>query len=252
MATLSIIKNKSNIYNGYEFQPEPFETTNKFSIYIPYEKDTISSLVEKVKDPKYTQNIFRCQSQPNSSRLKNKLTNEINENRTKKEEIHHSELNNELNNRREENPKQEQKKDVLEKSNVKFYDQQEPNQMKNSFNTPLKKGKKIIIKDLATSKTVERFRQTLYFDERTKTQPKSVFKNKVVEEIVEDYDTITNNNLLLDCVYKIKGLQLLKTPKIKIERQKSAGKFSFVYNDYHLRETNPGFVRNKLGTFFTR
>jgi len=25
-----------------------------------------------------------------------------------------------------------------------------------------------------------------------------------------------------------------------------------VMNDYHIRETNPGFARNKLGGFYTR
>lgn len=37
-------------------------------------------------------------------------------------------------------------------------------------------------------------------------------------------------------------------PKITVH---GSGKLPFIMNDYHIRETNPGFARNELGNFFT-
>ena len=56
---MSIIRNKNSVFAGYEFQNQPFESNDKFSIFIPKERDTLSSLVQKTQDPKYRENAFR-------------------------------------------------------------------------------------------------------------------------------------------------------------------------------------------------
>ena len=100
-------------------------------------------------------------------------------------------------------------------------------------------------------KNLEAFRAKLYFDERTKTVPKSTIKSAVIENLIREKDFVMSNKDLIRSILKLKSLSLLKNPTLRIEHFKG-GKVGFVTNDYHLRETNPGYVRNTLGTFFTR
>ena len=257
MSTMSLIKNKASIFEGYDFQNDPFETNDKFSVYIPKERDTLSSLVKKAQDPKYRENAFRSPfyspqqtSQKffpgqqadilGASKFRANLEADL-----QKAKLYETEGN-----------KGEDKNDLKEvhKRQVSVADPVH-NDIQLGRTPQTEKAsskKKVLIKQLVDAKKIEQFKDSLYFDERTKTLPKTTLKNKVVEDLVNQYDSLMKNRDLLDYVYKIKGQNLLKNQRIKVEKTKGMGKFNFVYNDYHLRETNPGFARNTLGTFFTR
>jgi hypothetical protein len=47
-------------------------------------------------------------------------------------------------------------------------------------------------------------------------------------------------------------MKLLKEPKINANKYPGVAKFDFVYNDFHSRNTNPGYSRNCLGGFYTK
>lgn len=253
MTTMSIIKNKNSIYDGYEFHNDPFESNEKFSIYIPKERDTISNLIRKTQDPKYRENAFRSphyspsktrqrffqdqESDNFTSKFKERLEADLEKARNLEENHDHDQ--------NEERQGDVHKKQVTLPADTSHLTPQSVNK----FTSP---KKRVIIKQLVDAKNVEKFKESLYFDERTKTLPKTTIRNKVVEDLVHQYDSLMNNKNLLDYVYKIKSQNLLKNQAIKVEKNKGVGKFNFVYNDYHLRETNPGFARNNLGTFFTR
>lgn len=255
MTTMSIIKNKNSIFEGYEFQNQPFESNDKFSVFIPKERDTLSHIIQSSQDPKYRLNAFRSpfySPQPTSEKFFPNQNSEGSKFRLK--------LEGDIEKARqceETEKKEEQKNENKHEEHQKHVHLAEDGN--NQQGTPLQtetkstiSKKRVLIKQLADAKKIEKFKDSLYFDERTKTLPKTTLKNKVVEDLVNQYDSLMKNRSLLDYVYKIKGTNLLKNQRIKVEKTKGQGKFNFVYNDYHLRETNPGFARNTLGTFFTR
>jgi hypothetical protein len=51
---------------------------------------------------------------------------------------------------------------------------------------------------------MQKLREKLYFDEKTRTVPKTTLKNKFIENIVQDGDVFLKNKQLLDSVYKLK------------------------------------------------
>ncbi len=110
---------------------------------------------------------------------------------------------------------------------------------------------KPVIQALQQTKDLEAFRAKLYFDERTKTVPKSTIKSSIIENLIKERDQVMSNKDLIHSIFKLKNLNLLKSPKLRMEKFKG-GRVNFITNDYHLRETNTGYVRNTLGTFFTR
>lgn len=254
---MSIIHNKNSIYEGYEFQPAPFESNDKFSVFIPKERDTVSHIIKKSQDPKFRLNAFRSPfyspqqthekffpvQNSEGSRFREKLQGDIEKAKEYEKE----------GNKAEGKPHEE-------KNECRHAQVTEPEQVQQGITGSVLKTetkssagkKKVTIQQLADAKKIQKFKDSLYFDERTKTLPKTTLKNKVVEDLVNQYDSVIDNRNLLDYIYKIKGQSLLKNQRIKVEKSKGHGKFNFVYNDYHLKETNPGFARNTLGTFFTR
>lgn len=90
----------------------------------------------------------------------------------------------------------------------------------------------------------------MYFDDTTKTAPKTTLKNHVIENILQDSEVFLQNQNLLDSVYKLKKMNLLKQHQVHINRFPGIGKFDFVLNDFHSKSTNPGFSRNKEGGYF--
>ena len=251
---MSIIRNKNSIYDGYDFQPDAFESNEKFAIYIPKERDTFSHIVKKSQDPKYRENAFRSpfySPQPTKekffpgeksdiigSKFRANLQADLEKARQLETEVHEESSKNQL-----------KTEGIPHEKHVVLNDVQKtlPTEGKSTI-----RKKRVIIKQLVDEKKIEKFKDSLYFDERTKTLPKTTLKNKVVEDLVNQYDSLMKNKSLLDHVYKIKEQNLLKNQRIQVQKTKGIGKFNFVYNDYHLRETNPGFARNTLGTFFTR
>lgn len=47
-------------------------------------------------------------------------------------------------------------------------------------------------------KELQKLREQLYFDDRTKTVPKSTIKNHIIEDIVKDGDLFIKNRELMD------------------------------------------------------
>lgn len=48
---------------------------------------------------------------------------------------------------------------------------------------------------------MERLRESLYFDERTKTVPKSTIKNNIIEDIVKDGNVFVRKPELMHSIY---------------------------------------------------
>ena len=95
-----------------------------------------------------------------------------------------------------------------------------------------------------------KLREKLYFDECTKTVPKSTIKNDIIENILSDGEVFVANKQLMHSVYQLKKLHLLKQNQSHINRYSGVGKFPFVFNDYHSRSTNNGYSRQEKGGFF--
>lgn len=95
-------------------------------------------------------------------------------------------------------------------------------------------------------------RDKLYFDERTATVPKTTLKNDVIERIILEEQVITKNRALMDSIFKLKTLNLLNLRTPHISKFKGIGKTNYIASDYHSRHTNPGYSRNKFGTFYVR
>lgn len=62
---------------------------------------------------------------------------------------------------------------------------------------------------------------------------------------------LTRHPGLVESVLKLKEMKLLREKSLQITRYSEIPSVP-VYNDYHSRETNPGYSRNKLGGFFTK
>lgn len=104
---------------------------------------------------------------------------------------------------------------------------------------------------MESKRNEEKLREKLYFDERTKTIPKSTIKNRVIEEIVSEGDVFVGNKQLLGSVFKLKTLNLLKQNETNINRYAPGSTiFPFVFNDYHSKSTNNGYSRQEKGGFF--
>lgn len=95
-------------------------------------------------------------------------------------------------------------------------------------------------------------RESLYFDERTKTIPKSTIKNRIIEDIVQDGDVFMKKDDLMGSIQQLKQLKLLKNREMNISKFPGVGKLSFVFNDQHSKATNAGYIRNNSGGFYTR
>lgn len=65
-------------------------------------------------------------------------------------------------------------------------------------------------------KEIRKLRESLYFDERTKTVPKSTIKNNIIEDIVQDGDVFIHKNELMGSIYKLKQLNLLKNREMTV------------------------------------
>jgi hypothetical protein len=250
------LKRNPNIYQGYEFTNVPYNTNEKFSVYIPKEKESyVENLSQSHREnnhsshfpgrslPKYLD--YHQVSQENDIRLpmiQRKSSSGLEGIDLRQEGLENAfkiEENEYISNKKEQ-PRRSRSVDVIQNKGPLP-----------SVSSQLTKKKKKVIESLQKIKNLEAFRAKLYFDERTKTVPKSTIKSAVIENLIREKDFVMSNKDLIRSILKLKSLSLLKNPTLRIEHFKG-GKVGFVTNDYHLRETNPGYVRNTLGTFFTR
>ena len=63
---------------------------------------------------------------------------------------------------------------------------------------------------------MRQLRESLYFDERTKTVPKSTVRNGIIEDIVQEGEVFFKKQELMNSIYKLKQLNLLKTHEINV------------------------------------
>jgi hypothetical protein len=105
------------------------------------------------------------------------------------------------------------------------------------------------IKERTKSSALQR---TLYYDTRTSSIPKTALKNPVIEDLIAKEDFIMTNPALLQSIVKLRDMNLLKQNSPGVNRFKGVGKVDYVYNDFHARNTNPGYSRNTGGVFYCR
>mmetsp|Transcript_34938 Transcript_34938/g.31479 ORF Transcript_34938/g.31479 Transcript_34938/m.31479 type:complete len:130 (+) Transcript_34938:669-1058(+) len=110
-------------------------------------------------------------------------------------------------------------------------------------------GKRSIISAKSSTSTL---RESLYFNSRTKSIPKSSLKNPVIEDILNDEERILRNPSLYESIIKLRDMDLLSERTPKKIGLKANVRIPYVYNDYHMRNTNPGYSRNTAGAFFFR
>ncbi len=99
---------------------------------------------------------------------------------------------------------------------------------------------------------IKTLRNKLYFDERTKTVPKTTLRNKVIEDIVSEGDLFLKNRQLLDQVFQLKKINLLKSRDNNINKMPGVGKLDYVIAHDHCMSTLNGYKRNDSGGFYTK
>eukprot|EP01017_Pseudomicrothorax_dubius_P022237 TRINITY_DN2399_c0_g1_i7.p2 TRINITY_DN2399_c0_g1~~TRINITY_DN2399_c0_g1_i7.p2 ORF type:complete len:250 (-),score=52.87 TRINITY_DN2399_c0_g1_i7:1313-2062(-) len=232
-------------YKDLDFQANPYETNNRFSIYVPTYKDRVAEIIEKDK-------MRRSDTFGNSSRLRTKLANDIRQSHAVvKETKDHGDVREigETKNRvKIREPEVEENTNYIDEAHAVQEEQGRPH----TSNTDRNYLRASSLQHTNTQRKMRTLRDQLYFDERTQTIPKSTLKNNIIERIIMDEATISKNPNLVNSIFKLKSLNLLNVRNPKVNRFKGIGKAEYVYNDYHTRHTNPGFSRNKLGTFFER
>ena len=95
-----------------------------------------------------------------------------------------------------------------------------------------------------------RLKSKLYFDTRTHTMPKTIIRNKIIDDILREEGNIMGNNLLRSQLMQLKTMDLIKLKDLQRTNHAGMKKQIFVYNDTHQKATNAGYSRKKGGTFF--
>jgi hypothetical protein len=104
----------------------------------------------------------------------------------------------------------------------------------------------------STTSRFSKLKNTLYYDTRTMSVPKTALKNKVIEDIIDHEDVVMKNETLYQSLLKLRDMNLLKKSEPQFNNYKGIGKINYVFNDFHARNTNPGFSRNTGGNFYYR
>ncbi|CAD8133018.1 unnamed protein product [Paramecium pentaurelia] len=234
--------NSKSIYKNVEFQDEPYSTNNKFAVYVP-----------KQEIPKYSasQQVFYNQQQQQSPQKQLKVEfQDEQENRNLQNQIEQQQFEQEYQQSQSNQPKAEihNHRNVTQNryrlTNQTPKTAQGKDQQKFYSSTPSQS----IIKQ----RTLQQFKNSLYFDERINKVPKSTIRNHIIDSIVSDADLLLQRRELMTSIYKLKQLNLLKNKEFAVNRLPGVGKSSFVYNDYHTKSTNNGYSRNFGGVFYTR
>ncbi|CAD8213317.1 unnamed protein product [Paramecium octaurelia] len=100
--------------------------------------------------------------------------------------------------------------------------------------------------------SLKQFKESLLYDERTSSIPKTTVHNHIVEDLIRDSDIFLKKAELLEQVQSLKRLKVLKKYEANHSNLPGVGKLPYIINDYHSKSTNPGYSRNNKGNFFTR
>ena len=87
----------------------------------------------------------------------------------------------------------------------------------------------------------------LYFDHRTHTIPKTIIRNKIIDDILREERTILGNNLLRTQLMDLKKMDLIKLKEVTKIKHAGMKKREYVFNDTHSKATNPGYRRKFCG-----
>lgn len=269
-----ITKKPVSPLDSMEFQDKPYDTNGRFCIYLPKEKNYLLDLLKSYTSPKDQTQSSGDGTQPDS-KAKSKLRKELEEARSNAAELSAQQNNRNgleiLDKGNEPVPQSILKspQSILKNSgsygqrsipDSTLYQSQQlrpqtssqvyrdsisQTSQRKSLRSSASKRSHLSKHSSSTS-----LRETLYFDPRTQSVPKSSIKSKVIEDLVRSEQDIAGNPVLMESLVKLRDLNLLKDKDPHFKTYKGAGKVDFIFSHYHSRETNPGYSRNKFGTPF--
>ncbi|CAD8157644.1 unnamed protein product [Paramecium octaurelia] len=105
---------------------------------------------------------------------------------------------------------------------------------------------------LKKTMSLKQFKESLLFDERTSSIPKTTIQNHIIEDLIRDSDIFLKKPEMIEQVQSLKRLKVLKKYEANHQNLPGVGKLPYIINDYHSKSTNPGYSRNNKGNFFTR
>jgi len=76
--------------------------------------------------------------------------------------------------------------------------------------------------------------------------------NRTIDNLMHNWDIIDKKPELKEKLGVMRDLELVNERVVQINTVKGKDKVRFIYNDYHQKNTNPGYSRNALGCFYTR
>jgi len=187
------------------------------------------------------------------SKLKSKLRREVEMARTIDDDINRREVQFDETQNKSEMFQSYQGNQLADSMNDRMYQTADARSFKSantnkSFRSRATSQKSFRSSFIKTSK----LRSTLYYDPRTHSVPKTSLKNKVIDDILDKEDMVLSNPVLYQSILKLRDMQLLKLNEPRFQKFPGVGKINYVYNDYHARNTNPGYSRNTAGAFYCR
>jgi hypothetical protein len=76
--------------------------------------------------------------------------------------------------------------------------------------------------------------------------------SKVIEDILDQEIQIMKKPDLVKSIFKLRDIQVLKVPQLNLQKSPGNGRVQYIYNDYHTKNSNPGFSRNTAGVFYCK
>jgi hypothetical protein len=313
---MSILNPKFRVstIEGVDFKQEPYDTSKKFAIFIPKEKDIISEILEKHDDnvrakverhkqiqmdrqkekdkvalakqrsmnlggsptssPKrspdnsptrdfhsvraHNNKIMELEEVANfsspQSKLRSKLTCDVELARTyDTDDFNKRSLKFDETNTKSVNFEGTGKHTLLGESMNDRMMQSDVQSVKSQARSTKSNASRTSKKSFhSTTSRFSKLKNTLYYDTRTMSVPKSALKNKVIDDIIDNEDIVMKNQTLYNSLLKLRDMNLLKQSEPHFNHYKGVGKINYVYNDFHARNTNPGYSRNTGGAFYYR
>ena len=74
----------------------------------------------------------------------------------------------------------------------------------------------------------------------------------MIKNLEADADKLEKSKQLTQGMKNLKEMKLLTGKSLQKTTFPGCIKYEHIYNDYHARETNPGYSRNYMGKMFTK
>jgi hypothetical protein len=98
--------------------------------------------------------------------------------------------------------------------------------------------------------SISKFEDQLLTDHRTGEKIGARSINPVMSAIIKEGPSFRQNQTLQNGITKLKETGCLNLPNERIRKTKRVNEKGYVYNDYHSKESNPGYARSLLGRHF--